>query len=97
MSEMNVLKLTDLIMLQNILFVKHCLSENAPGSFNYKFYPSRLPLYHTTRSSSTYKLKGNNFKTERYGRKPIVNKCTLDWNNLQNIKTKLPNDEEIRP
>ena len=72
-------------MLQNILFVKDCLSENAQGSFNDKFHRSKLPLNHTTRSSSTYQLKVNSFKTERYGRKSIVNKCTLDWNNLQKI------------
>ena len=85
MYEMNILKLKDFIMLQNILFVKDCLSENALGSFNDKFHPSKLPLNHTTRSSSTYQLKANNFKTVRYGRKSIVNKCTLDWNNLQKI------------
>ena len=67
MYEMNILKLKDFIMLQNILFVKDCLSENALGSFNDKFHPSKLPLNHTTRSSSTYQLKVNNFKTERYG------------------------------
>ena len=76
--EMNILELKDIIMLQNILFVKYCLSENAPGSFNDKFYPSKVPLNHTTRSSSTYQLKVNNFKTERYDRKSILNKCTLD-------------------
>ena len=73
-------------MLQNILFVKDCLRENAPGSFNDKFYPSKVPLNHTTISSSIYQLKVNNFKTERYGRKSIVNKCTSDRNNLQKIK-----------
>ena len=72
-------------MLQNILFLKDCLSENAPGSFNDKFYPSKVPLNHTTRSSSTYQLKVNNFKTEIYGCISIVSKCTLDWNNLQKI------------
>ena len=60
-------------MLQNIFFVKDYLSENVPGSFNDKFHPSRLPLNHTTRSSSTYQLKVNNFKTERYGCKSRVN------------------------
>ena len=82
---MNILKLKDLKMLQNILFVKECLSENASGCFNDKFHPYKLPLNHTTRSSFTYQLKVNNFKTKRYGRKSIVNKCTLDWNNLQKI------------
>ena len=72
-------------MLRNILSVKGCLSENALGSFNDKFHPSKLSLNHTTRSSSAYQVKVNNFKTERYGRKSIMNKCTLDWNNLQNI------------
>ena len=85
MHEMNILKLKDFIMLQNILFVKDYQSKNAPRSFNNKFHPSKLPLNHSTRSSSTYQIKVNNFKTERYGRKPIVKKCTLDWNNLQKI------------
>ena len=83
--EMNILKLKAFIMLQNILFVKDRLSENVAGSFNDKFHPSKVPLNHTTRSSSTYQLEVNNFKTERYGCKLIVNKCTLDWNNLQKI------------
>ena len=56
--EMNIVKLQDFIMLPNILFVKNCLNENARGSFNDKFYSSNfIPLNHTTRSSSTYKLK----------------------------------------
>ena len=63
---MNALKLKDFIMLQNILFVKDCVSENHPGSFNDKFHPSNFPLNHKTRSSSTYQLRVNNFKTERY-------------------------------
>ena len=58
MYEMNILKLKDLIMLRNILFVKDCLCENATGSFNDKFHPSKLPLSHKTTA--------NNFKTERY-------------------------------
>ena len=69
MYEMNILKLKDFIMLQNILFVKDCLSENALGSFNDKFHPSKLPLNHATRSSSAYQVKVSSFKTERYGRK----------------------------
>ena len=59
MYEMNILKLKDFIMLQNIL------TENALGSFNDKFHSSKLPLNHT-RSSSTYQLKVNNFIIERY-------------------------------
>ena len=31
MYQMNIIKLKDFIMLQNILFVKYCLSENASG------------------------------------------------------------------
>ena len=82
---MNILKLKDFILLQNNLFVKDCLSENVQGSFNDKFHPSKLSLKHTARSSSTYQLNVNNFKTERDDRKSIMNKCTLDWNNLQKI------------
>ena len=93
--EMNILKLKDFIMLQNILFVKDCLSENAPGSFNDKFYSSKVPLNHTTKSSSTYQLKVNNLKSERYGHKSIVN-IRLE-KPPKNIKAKRPNDEEVRP
>ena len=50
MYEMNILKLKDFIMHQNILFVKDCLIENALGSFNDKFHASKLPLNYTTRS-----------------------------------------------
>ena len=64
MYKINILKLKDFIILENILSVKDCLSENAPGSFNDKFHPSKLPLNHTARSSSSYQLKVNNFKTE---------------------------------
>ena len=85
MYEKKILKLKDFLMFQNILFVKDCLSEDALGSFNDKFHPSKLPLYHTTRSLSIYQLKVNNFKTKRYCHKLIVNKCTLDWSNLQKI------------
>ena len=52
--EMNILKLKDFIMLQNILFVKGCINENAPDSLNDKFHPSKLPLNDTTRSPFTY-------------------------------------------
>ena len=85
-------------MLQNILFAKESLSENVLGNFNDKFHPSKLPLNHTIRSSSTYQLNVNNFKAERYGHKSIVN----EWMHIRleqppkNIKTKLPHDEEIR-
>ena len=85
MYEKKILKLKDFLMFQNILFVKDCLSEDALGSFNDKFHHSKLPLYHTTRSLSIYQLKVNNFKTKRYCCKLIVNKCTLDWSNLQKI------------
>ena len=67
MYKINILKLKDFIILENILSVKDCLSENAPGSFNDKFHPSKLPLNHTARSSSSYQLKVNNFKTESMG------------------------------
>ena len=60
--EMNILKLKEFIILRNILFVKGFLNENALGSFNDEFHSSKLPPNHTTRSSSTCKLKVINFK-----------------------------------
>ena len=44
MYEVKVIKLKDFIMPQNNLFVKDGLIENAPGSFNDKFRPSKSPL-----------------------------------------------------
>ena len=97
MYEMNILKLIDSIMLQNILFVKDCLRENVPGSFNDKLYPSKLPLNHTRSSSAYHQLKVNNFKTERYGRKSMVNKMHIRLEQPpKDIKTKPWNHEEIR-
>ena len=78
-------KINDLNMLQNVLFVKDCLSQNVPGSFNDKFHPSKLPLKYTTRSTSSHQLEANDFKAERYGSKSIVSKCTLDWDNLEKM------------
>ena len=81
------------------LICKILLEWKCPSSFNDKFHPSKLPLNHTTRSWSTYQLKVNNFNTERFGHKSVVKKCTLIRLEQppKNIKTKLPNDEEIRP
>ena len=78
MYEMNALKLNCFIILQNILFVKDCLSKSTPGSSKNKFRSSKLRLNSKTRSSTTYQLKVNNFKTERYGCKSIVRKFTLN-------------------
>ena len=72
-----------------------------PGCFNhkFKFYSSKLPLNYTTRSSSTNQRKVNNCKTGRYSRKSIENKCTLGRLKKppKKFKTKLPDDEEMRP
>ena len=78
MYEMNALKLNCFIILQNILFVKDYLSKSTPGSSKNKFRSSKLRLNSKTRSSRTYQLKVNNFKTERYGCKSIVRKFTLN-------------------
>ena len=60
--QVNILKLKDFVMLRNTLFVKGCLNQNAPGSFNDKFSSSKLPLNHTARSSSIYQVKVIGFK-----------------------------------
>ena len=48
-------------MLQNILLKKDCLSENAPGSFNDKFHPSKsdnkIIIYISAKSKLTLRLK----------------------------------------
>ena len=58
-------------MLQNILLVKDCVSENALGSFNDTFDPPKLPMNHTTRSSPSY------LKQKQTDAKPMFNQYIL--------------------
>ena len=88
MKELKILKLKDFITLQNILFVKDSLTNEGMTSFNKIFQQSTTTRYQNTRSASSFQLRKRDFKTEKYGRFSIINKCLSDWNQLQkHLKT----------
>ena len=88
MKELKVLKLKDLITLQNCLFVKDSLTNEGMTSFDKIFQQSTTTRYQNTRSASSFQLRKHDFKTEKYGRFSIINKCLSDWNQLQkHLKT----------
>ena len=88
MNELKILKLKDIITLQNILFVKDSLTNEGMTSFDKIFQQSTTTRYQNTRSASSFQLRKGDFKTEKYGRFSIINKCLSDWNQLQkHLKT----------
>ena len=88
MKELKVLKLKDLITLQNCLFVKDSLTNEGMTSFDKTFQQSTTTRYQNERSASSFQLRKGDFKTEKYGRFSIINKCLSYWNQLQkHLKT----------
>ena len=67
MKELKTLKLEDFFTLQNILFVKHLLTNEGMTSFNKIFQQSTTTRYQNTRSDSSFHLRKHDFKTEKYG------------------------------
>ena len=87
MKELKI-SLKDFITIQNILFVKDSLTNKGMTSFNEISQQSRTTCYQNTRSASSFQLRKHDFKTEKYGRFSIINKCLSDWNQLQkHLKT----------
>ena len=76
-------KIKGFITLQNILFLKESLKNKGMTSFNKIFQQSTTTRYQNTRSTSDFQLRKHDFKTKKYGRFSIVNKCLSDWNQLQ--------------
>ena len=81
MKELKILKLKDLITLQNCLFVKDSLTNEGMTSFDKTFQQSTTTRYQNERSASSFQLRKGDFKTEKYGR-------LSNWNQLQkHLKT----------
>ena len=80
MKELKILRLKDFITLQNILFLKDSLTSEGMTSFNKIFQQSTTTHYQNTRSASSFQLRKRDFKTEKFGRFSIINKCLTDWN-----------------
>ena len=83
-----IIKLRDFITVQNILFINDCLQEKRLETFNTIIKQMETNQFHNTKSINTYQLKRHDFKTEKYDRFVILNKCLSDWNLLQSaLKT----------
>ena len=57
MNELKILKLKDIITLQNILFVKDSLTNEVMTSFDKIFQQSTTTRYQNTRSASNFQKK----------------------------------------
>ena len=73
MKELKILKLKDLITLQNILLVKDSLTNEEMASFDKIFQQSTTTRYQNTRSAGSFELRKRDFKTEKYGRCSMIN------------------------
>ena len=83
MKELKILKLKDLITLQNILFVKDSLINEGITTFDRIFQQSTTTSYQNTISASSFQLRKRGFKTEKNGQFCTIYKSLLDWNQLQ--------------
>ena len=77
---LKILKLRDLIILQNVLFTHDALKNAAPSCFNEYFSHSRDTHSQNTRNSTLGFLALSHCGTIRYGIYSIINKCITNWN-----------------
>ena len=89
-KSMNILKLKDLVTLQNIMFVHDYFNENTPHCFNSYFTRIRDIHEITTKNSHLGCLFTTFATTTKYGLNSITRKCLLNWNEMTNdLKTNL--------
>ena len=82
-SNNKILKIKDLITLQNILLVHDYLTDALPECFQNYF--QKLNLVHpdiTTKHSAMGCLFKPTYNTTNYGLHSITNNCIKDWNNM---------------
>ena len=77
---LRILKLCDLIIIQNVLFTHDALKNAAPSCFNEYFSHSRGTHSQNTRNSTIGCLALSHSGTIRYGIYSIINKCIANWN-----------------
>jgi hypothetical protein len=76
----NVLKLNDLIALQNILFVHDFINNKLPTCFNGYFQPVSEIHSINTKSSELGCLHIPYYATTKYGLNSITRQCIDSWN-----------------
>lgn len=84
-KDLKILKLNNFITLQYSFFIKDSLINEGMASFHKILQQSTTTQYQNTWSASSFVLRKRDFKTEKYGRFSIVNKCLSDLNQLKSI------------
>ena len=85
-AECELLKLTDIIMLKNCLFVHDFLSDSLPHCFN-DYFDKLTSVYtnYETRSSSVGSMFVPLINTSMYGINSITYKSIQCWNHISNL------------
>ena len=87
-SENNILKFTDKITLENILFVNKSINRQVPPIFYDWFtFSGDLHRYETCWSVTDH-LNIPTFRTQKYGRFSIRASTIYSWNSMQNLLIK---------
>ena len=84
-SNLKILKLRDLIVLQNCLFVHDALNNASPKLFNEYFRHTKEVHPQNTKSANLGCLFVSHIGTIRYGNFSITNKCISNWNSISKI------------
>ena len=81
-ANLNILKLSDQIILQNCLFVHDALSNISPICFQEYFKQTRETHLINTRGANLGCLFVSHSSTVKYGLNSITNKCISNWNSI---------------
>ena len=81
-SNLKILKLGDLIVLQNCLFVHDTLNKVSPLCFHNYFQHTRNLHPHNTRGADFGCLLVTPYSTTRYGINSITRLCVQNWNDI---------------
>lgn len=83
-KELNILKLEDLIMSNNILFVHKTLNNNSPSHFK-NFFQLHTPIhdYNTVNNpNSAYSIPSGSVELINIEAGTFKHKCAQDWNEI---------------
>ena len=75
-----ILKLQNIITLNNCLFIDDQLCDNLPNAFSNYFKLLKNQQMYNTRGSNHFTLNVPRVNTETYGSNSIRNKAIKDWN-----------------
>ena len=89
-SRLNLLKISDLIKLRNVILVHQILNSESPPRVSSIFSLSYYQHRHQTRGNSSYLLSRPSFRTNMYGTNSITYKSIIFWNELQQLYPNSP-------